>query len=265
MDQASPASERSQLQRNQHHPIDDHEPSCIGPEVFALARATLPISVSFALQNVAQTFSVSSVGSPGPFEPEATAYGYMFATCTGTMVAIGGATALDTLCSQALTSGHNTNDPKFLALYLQQSLMILSASLTPYALSLIIGLVEFVSIMAARTVFGCLFTDDESVVAVTTKILPLMAGFQVLDLANGGAGGILRGAGKNHLAGICAFVAYSGVGLTSGWYLCFQTEFGVFGLWLGIITGSAALLVLQISCILLIPWDRLAGKISGQE
>lgn len=134
---------------------------------------------------------------------------------------------------------------------------------TPYLLSLIVGAIEFVGIMLARDHYGRIFTDDMGVIKTTAKVIPLMAGFQVLDLSNGGAGGILRGAGKNHLSGACNFLAYYGVGLTSAWFLCFRKGYGIFGLWAGIITGSGALLVLQSACLLGIDWRKLAQKVSS--
>lgn len=134
------------------------------------------------------------------------------------------------------------------------------AARAPYLLSLLLGAVEFFGIVAIRHSFAYLFTGEPIVVDLTARILPLMAGFQILDLANGGAGGILRGAGKNHLSGMCNFVAYYGVGLTTAWFLCFRQELGLFGLWFGIITGSAALLVFQTCCVLLVCWDGEAHK-----
>lgn len=136
------------------------------------------------------------------------------------------------------------------------------AVLTPFVLSAILGALEFLGIMLARNVYGRIFTRDSAVIEKTARVLPLMAGFQVLDLSNGGAGGILRGAGKNHLSGICNFVGYYGVGLTSAWFLCFRRDYGVYGLWAGIILGSAALLILQCGCILSIRWKQLGIDIS---
>jgi multidrug resistance protein, MATE family len=133
---------------------------------------------------------------------------------------------------------------------------------TPYLLSFIVGAIEFVGIMLARNVYSHIFTDDEAVIRKTAQVLPLMAGFQVLDLSNGGASGILRGAGKNHLSGFCNFLGYYGVGLPTAWFLCFRRQYGVFGLWLGIITGSGALLFLQTCFILSMRWKQLARDIS---
>lgn len=139
------------------------------------------------------------------------------------------------------------------------------AAVTPFVLSVLLGAVEFLGIMLARNYYGRIFTDDSAVIQKTSQVLPLMAGFQVLDLSNGGAGGILRGAGKNHLSGLCNFLGYYGVGLTSAWFLCFRKDLGVYGLWAGIIAGSGALLVLQCAVILRIRWKHLASQVSGHH
>lgn len=85
-----------------------------------------PISLSFALQNVVQAWNILLAGTLGSFELEVASYGFMFASCTGAMVAFGGATALDTLCGQAMTSVTSRNaDRKRLGLFLQQTLLVL--------------------------------------------------------------------------------------------------------------------------------------------
>ncbi|KAH8649572.1 mate-domain-containing protein, partial [Ilyonectria robusta] len=411
-----------------------------------LSRATIPISASFALQNIVQAFSVVTAGSLGPSQLDIASYGFMFATCTGSMIAIGGATALDTLCGQALTSVKAQNDPTILGHHLQQSLFVLSfifitlitplwiisgriflllgqepglalgvgrflvlmlpagylqmvaetlkkfsqvqgdsyavgwitgvaaavgvlsnvllvrlsplagdgtaasffiyqfctvlllsvlivhqqtkkktirlisngaelftglftnlglattgiltiatewwsfeilaimaarltpneisaqsilmsadlifttmslglgvaashrvgsllganepfiarqAALAPYLVAVVLGVIEFAVILAFRSQFGRVFTSDPDVVASTSKVLPYMAAFQLLDLSNGGAGGILRGARRNHLSGMCNFFAYYGVGLTTAWVWCFRSGLGLVGLWAG--------------------------------
>lgn len=139
------------------------------------------------------------------------------------------------------------------------------ASRIPYILALLLGIIEFFAIMAARNVYGYIFSDDEGVVALTSQVLPLMAGFQVLDLANGGAGGVLRGAAKNHLSGMCNFVAYYGVGLMTSWYLGFKLNLGLFGLWSGIIIGSFSLLIFQTFFVTRIDWRKEARLIAAKR
>lgn len=93
-------------------------------DLFQLTRETLPISASFALQNIVQAWGIFVAGKLGTFELEVASYVYMFASCTGSMVAIGGATALDTLCSQVIAS-EESHDAK-LILLLKQGLVVLS-------------------------------------------------------------------------------------------------------------------------------------------
>ncbi|RFU74913.1 agmatinase [Trichoderma arundinaceum] len=88
-----------------------------------------------------------------------------------------------------------------------QPILAQQAVLAPYALSIALGAVELIFIMMLRSNFGYMFTSDREVVEETAKVLPLMAIFQVLDLSNGGAGGILRGARRNHLSAVSALAA----------------------------------------------------------
>lgn len=139
------------------------------------------------------------------------------------------------------------------------------AALSPYILSLILGIAEFMLIMAFRSRFGYMFTSDPDVVAATAAVLPAMAVFQILDLSNGGAGGVLRGARRNHISGVCNAIAYYGVGITLSGVLCFHVGWGLTGLWIGIICGSGALLVLQTTFVLILPWKKVALEASGEE
>src|ERR1700744_152313 len=94
-------------------------------DLAGLTRQTIPICLSFALQNAVQAICVLTAGTLGSFELGVTSFGFMFFSCTGTMVAIGGATALDTLCAQASPSGSVTTNPKILGFLLQQCLIVL--------------------------------------------------------------------------------------------------------------------------------------------
>ncbi|KAF2093281.1 MATE efflux family protein [Rhizodiscina lignyota] len=131
----------------------------------------------------------------------------------------------------------------------------------PYLLALIIGSVECVILLSARNVYGRAFSDDVDVVRTTAQVLPLLAIFQCLDISNGGAAGILRGAGKTHLSGGSNVVGYYGVGLVLAWALCFKAHLGLFGLWAGLITGSATLLLIQSGWVFSINWEREADSV----
>lgn len=44
-------------------------------------------------------------------------------------------------------------------------------------------------------VFGYMFSDDEHVVALVARVMPLVASFQIADGLAGACGGVLRGQG----------------------------------------------------------------------
>lgn len=94
-------------------------------DLVLLSRRSVPICLSFALQNAVQAISAVIAGSLGSFELAVTSYGFMFFSCTNTMMALGGSTALDTLCSHAFTSDAATENPQRLGLLLQQCLLVL--------------------------------------------------------------------------------------------------------------------------------------------
>lgn len=107
--------------------LDPSAPLSYSAELRLLLSASVPISLSFALQNVVQASSILIVGSLGTYELGVASYGYMFAASTGSMLGVGGATALDTLCSQAITSVAPSEKPYVLRAYLQRGILFLTA------------------------------------------------------------------------------------------------------------------------------------------
>ncbi|KAJ9081254.1 ethionine resistance protein [Entomophthora muscae] len=93
----------------------------VGNECYFIFRMALPIVLSYILQNSIPLASVFSLGHLGPTELAASALSNMFATVTGWSVAMGMATALDTLCSQAFTGA---TDPHAVGIHLQRGILI---------------------------------------------------------------------------------------------------------------------------------------------
>ncbi|CAJ0844468.1 6482_t:CDS:2 [Entrophospora sp. SA101] len=94
--------------------LDFHE------SVFVTKKA-IPVSLTYILQYSLQ----------GSIELAASALGSMYATVTGWSVLFGAATALDTLASQAYTSGN----PKMVGVFLQRGLAIILLGFIPIAVS----------------------------------------------------------------------------------------------------------------------------------
>ncbi len=96
------------------------------------------------------------------------------------------------------------------------------------------------------------YTADEDVLDVGVSLLAVAAAFQLFDGVQGVLTGALRGAGDTRTPMVCHLLAYWGLGLPIGYYLCFRLNWGAVGLWTGL---CAAIIV--IGSVLLAVWFRL--------
>jgi MATE family multidrug resistance protein len=97
-------------------------------EFLLLLKMSVPVILAYTLQNSLQTISVLVVGRLSAEHLAAAAFSYMFAMCTAWLVALGGTTALDTLCSSSFTGSKN---PHELGILLQRSFIVLGAMYLP--------------------------------------------------------------------------------------------------------------------------------------
>jgi len=106
-------------------------------------------------------------------------------------------------------------------------------------LSVIVGAIVMIILMAAKDVFGYIFSEDADVVMLVSKVMPLVASFQIADGLVGSCGGVLRGQGRQHLGAIFNLVAYYVLALPVGISLAFhpRTHLGLQGLWIGQVLG----------------------------
>jgi multidrug resistance protein, MATE family len=100
----------------------------VAHEFWVLFKGSIPVILAYALQNSLQTFSVLIVGRASPEDLATAAFSYMFAMCTGWLIALGGTTALDTLASSSFTGSSNKHD---LGILLQRSFVILGLFYIP--------------------------------------------------------------------------------------------------------------------------------------
>ena len=93
-----------------------------------LLKGSIPVILAYALQNSLQTVSVVIVGRGSPQDLATAAFAYMFAMSTAWLIALGGTTALDTLCSSTFTGSKNPHD---LGILLQRAFVILGLFYIP--------------------------------------------------------------------------------------------------------------------------------------
>ncbi|KZT00436.1 mate-domain-containing protein [Laetiporus sulphureus 93-53] len=99
--------------------------------------------------------------------------------------------------------------------------------------SVVVGVIVMVVLMVTKDVFGYLFNDDQPVIGLVSKVMPLLAIFQIWDGLAGSCGGVLRGQGRQHLGAMFNVIAYYVLALPVGITLAFRTNLGLQGLWIG--------------------------------
>ncbi|KAH9890097.1 MOP flippase [Cubamyces lactineus] len=109
------------------------------------------------------------------------------------------------------------------------------ASRASALLSVVVGAVVMIVLLMTKDVFGYIYSDDEAVVILVSKVMPLVASFQIADGLAGSCGGVLRGQGRQHLGALFNLVAYYVLALPLGITLAFHpsTHLGLQGLWIG--------------------------------
>lgn len=91
-----------------------------------------------------------------------------------------------------------------------------------------------------------IYTDDVHVIALASSLLFFAAIFQFSDGIQVISAGALRGLKDTRVPMIYTVIAYWLVGMTLGYYLTFDREFGPAGMWIGMIAGLSVAAVLLL-------------------
>jgi len=100
-----------------------------------------------------------------------------------------------------------------------------------------------------------LYTRDARVLAVGTRLLGIVAAFEIFDGIQTVSTGALRGLGETRAPMWANLVGYWVLGLPLGFFLCFGLRGGIYGLWIGL---TLALIVIALA--LLARWRTDARK-----
>jgi multidrug resistance protein, MATE family len=82
--------------------------------------------------------------------------------------------------------------------------------------------------------WGYMFSNDPDIIGEVSKILPLVALFQIVDGLAGVTGGILRAKGQQDIGALLNLVGYYVIGIPFGLVLGFKVGLGLIGLWVGL-------------------------------
>jgi multidrug resistance protein, MATE family len=92
-----------------------------------------------------------------------------------------------------------------------------------------------------------LYTSEPEVVLIAVALIPVAGVFQVFDGLQVVAAGVLRGIGDTTVPFLANLVAFWGIGMPIGLYLCFRTPAGPVGLWWGLVAALAAVALFLVA------------------
>jgi MATE family multidrug resistance protein len=99
-----------------------------------------------------------------------------------------------------------------------------------------------------------LYTDDAQVIATCSFLLPIAAAFQIFDGTQVVGCGVLRGMGRTHAPALVTLFGYYALALPVAWWLGFERQLGLAGIWWGLCLG------LVVVAMLLLIWVRRSGS-----
>lgn len=98
----------------------------------------------------------------------------------------------------------------------------------------IIGIMNVILLSSLRNIIPQLFTNDQDVSDLVSKVMPLCAAFQLFDALAGNCNGLLRGIGRQEVGGWVNLFFYYGVAMPFSFYTAFRLGWELVGLWSGV-------------------------------
>ncbi|QWU89484.1 hypothetical protein CA3LBN_003807 [Candidozyma haemuli] len=119
------------------------------------------------------------------------------------------------------------------------------------------GVVNAAVLFSFRDFFASLFTDDPIVLDIASKVLIVGAVYQINDFLACTTGGILRGQGRQKIAGYLNLVSYYVIALPTAIFFAFYLELALIGLWMGMIIALFFVSLSQTYFVVASDWDAI--------
>ena len=132
-----------------------------------------------------------------------------------------------------------------------------TASNAGLILGLSLALFNCIVLLATKSVWAYVFTNDPDVVLEVSQVMPIFALYQITDVCTGVAGGILRGQGRPHLGAVFNFLSFWGLGVPLGALLAFKFDLSVSGLWIGMAIALSLAMILSWTTIFRTNWNSV--------
>jgi MATE family multidrug resistance protein len=106
------------------------------------------------------------------------------------------------------------------------------------ALTVIVQSMLCITVFLLRKQIGFLFTNDQRVVELIARTIPISVSFQIFDVINAGTNGSIKGIGKQSFGFLATLIAYWFIGFPLGNVPSFHNDLQLIDLWLGLSIGA---------------------------
>ncbi|KAI1826509.1 MATE efflux family protein [Xylaria intraflava] len=124
----------------------------------------------------------------------------------------------------------------------------------------LIGLFNLTLLASLRFQLPQLFTQDEEVIGIVARVLPLCAVMQVFDVLAAISHGLLRGIGKQTFGGYANLAAYYVIALPISFVAAFVFEQKLLGLWFGTTVGLCLVGIVEYWYCYTRDWEQAAHE-----
>ncbi len=131
------------------------------------------------------------------------------------------------------------------------------ASYVAISYSAILGLICAILLVTFRRLVGLLFTSDPDVLRIVMSTIPACALLQINDFICSVSGGVLRGQGRQDIAGYANMIAYYLISLPVAFLLAFKYKWRLAGLWAGLVVAVFIVSIVQCLAIIKSNWVKI--------
>ncbi|CAH6720949.1 uncharacterized transporter [[Candida] jaroonii] len=124
-------------------------------------------------------------------------------------------------------------------------------------LSLVVGSINGVVLFTCRGLFASLYSSDNQVIKLASKVLIVGAVYQLNDALACLTAGILRGQGRQKIGGWLNLISYYLLALPLAFYLAFAGDLKLLGLWMGMLIALFILSMSQLYFVISSDWDGI--------
>ncbi|XXG83822.1 hypothetical protein AAC387_Pa10g1489 [Persea americana] len=123
-----------------------------------------------------------------------------------------------------------------------------------------VGVIVGLTTILVRGIWGCAYSNEGEVVRYVAVLMPVLATSNFLDGIQCVLSGTARGCGWQKIGAYVNLAAYYIVGIPSAVLLAFVLHFGGKGLWMGIVCGLMAQVLMLSTITLCTNWEQEAKK-----